>query len=102
MSVLPGVRINGNEKNCIGSCLNIEIESIDSEKFLSLLSDMAISRGSACNAADPEPSHVLMAMGLTRDAANRSFRISVGRYTTEDDIAKASARIKETILHVRC
>lgn len=93
ISVVPGVTVNGDLVRCISGCLNISIPSINTELFLKNLSDVAISTGSACNAVDPEPSHVLIAMGLSRELANRSFRLSVGRFTTEKEIEMASERL---------
>ena len=51
------------------------------------------SNGSACNSGAPEPSHVLLAMKLTRSEADCTVRISLGRYTTETDIAVACQEI---------
>lgn len=93
LSIIPDITINGDPTHRIAGCLNISIPSINTELFLKNISDVAISIGSACNAVDPEPSHVLMAMGLSRELANRSFRLSVGRMTTKKDIEIASERL---------
>lgn len=97
ISVIARVHLNGDLKNRVCGCLNFFIDNIDPILFLKNLNAIAISQGSACNAVDPEPSHVLMAMGLSRVQANASFRVSVGRFTTEADIETASARIIEEI-----
>lgn len=101
LSQLPGIHINGDLNKCIGGCLNISIDDINAELLLKNLSDVAISTGSACNSVDPEPSHVLLAMGLSREAANRSFRISIGRFTTQKDILQASERIVNEVSRLR-
>ena len=93
LSEINGVYLNGDEKNRLSGCLNIVIENIDATLFLKNCADVAFSTGSACNSVDPEPSHVLLAMGLSKVAANNSFRLSVGRFTTEAEIEKASAII---------
>lgn len=91
MSVLSGIYFNGDKKNRVCGCSNFSIDHIDAPVLLQKINNMiAISQGSACNAVDPEPSHVLTAMGLSRDQANRSFRVSMGRFTTEKEIQKAS------------
>lgn len=91
IAVIPGLHFNGDKKNRVPGCSNFWIDQIDSKKLLEGISQsLAISQGSACNAVDPEPSHVLSAMGLTRDQANRSFRVSMGRFTTQQDIQVAS------------
>lgn len=91
ISTLSGIYFNGDKKNRVCSCSNFSIDSVDAQQLLNNIANhIAISQGSACNAVDPEPSHVLTAMGLSRDDANRSFRVSFGRFTTEKDMQKAS------------
>jgi cysteine desulfurase len=97
LSQLSGIYFSGDRQNRVPNCSNFSVDNIDAQLLLNNLNDIAISQGSACNAVDPEPSHVLIAMGLTRDAANRSFRVSVGRFTTVEEIEIASARIAEEI-----
>lgn len=89
------IRINGDVNHRVANVSNFLIENIDASAFLKNLSDLAFSQGSACNAVDPEPSHVLIAMGLTRDEANRSFRVSFGRFSTEAEVQIASRRMIE-------
>ncbi|MDP1574442.1 MAG: aminotransferase class V-fold PLP-dependent enzyme [Coxiellaceae bacterium] len=101
ISVLDGIILNGDEKKRIAGCLNIQIKDIDADQFLKALSTVAISTGSACNAIDPEPSHVLLAMGLSRVEANRSFRLSIGRFTTDVEIDVASEYIIKTVSSLR-
>ena len=59
------------------------------------LHDVAISSGSACSTANPAPSHVLLALGLTQAQAKSSIRIGLGRATTEEEVDTAAARIVE-------
>jgi len=70
--------------------VHISFPYIDGANLLTALSrQIAVSNGSACNSASVEPSHVLTAMGVERSLAYASLRLSIGRYTTEDDIEKA-------------
>ena len=62
-----------------------------------MLKDVAISTGSACTSASIRPSHVLKAIGLDDDAAHSSVRLSLGRFTTETEIAQASHRIAQAV-----
>lgn len=101
ISVLPGIHLNGHAEKSISGCLNICIEGIEGESLILELNGLAISSGSACNSANPEPSHVLSAMGLSRDAANRSIRLSIGRFTTESDVDFAVGHIVETVKRLR-
>jgi cysteine desulfurase len=57
--------------------------------------------GSACTASNDEPSHVLMALGLTEEEANSSLRLTIGRTTTEEDILKASGIIVDCVQKVQ-
>lgn len=67
--------------------LNITLPTQDArELILSLQPHLAFSTGSACTSGIQEPSHVLKAIGLSTAEAERSFRITVGRFTTENDI----------------
>ena len=54
--------------------------------------DVAVSSGSACSSTNPEPSHVLLAMGLAEDLARASLRFGLGRFTTAEEIDFAPAR----------
>lgn len=70
--------------------VHVSFAYVDGANLLSALSKhIAVSNGSACNSSSEEPSHVLMAMGVERSLAYASLRLSIGRYTTQDDIEKA-------------
>ena len=66
-----------------------------------LTKKIAISTGSACTSAKPQPSHVLKAIGLDDSLASLAVRISLGRFTSEEDINFASSYIKEVIETLR-
>ncbi len=75
---------------------------VDGTRLLNALSTkIAVSNGSACNSASVEPSHVLLAMGVERSLAYASLRLSIGRYTKEEDIDQAVALITETVALAR-
>lgn len=98
---IDGVHLNGDEKARVCCCLNVQIDGVSADKLLSAMPEVAISIGSACNSVDPVPSHVLTAMGMPRDAANQSIRISLGRFTTEHDIDIAAAVFSKKIQELR-
>ncbi|OGT48108.1 MAG: IscS subfamily cysteine desulfurase [Gammaproteobacteria bacterium RIFCSPHIGHO2_12_FULL_38_11] len=93
LSAINSVHLNGDLNHQVCGCLNISIDNMDADTLIKNCPDIAISTGSACNSVDPEPSHVLLAMGLSRQAANSSIRISMGRYTTVEDIEVASRQV---------
>lgn len=94
---LPGSSVNGNSNRLPHVC-NILFPGADSEQLLLTVSKhLALSRGSACSGLVQQPSHVLMAMGLTREDARNSIRISLGRFTTEKDITFAVNLLSETV-----
>ena len=90
---LEGFQVNGSLESRLPGNLNLLIEGVDAEVLLSRLPDVAMSTGSACASASIEPSHVLLAMGLTRDQAESSIRIGFGRGTTEREIETAVVRL---------
>mgnify|MGYP004555715561 CR=1 FL=1 len=81
------IKVNGTLKSRHPGNLNICLLKGDSKNLiLSLQPNLAFSTGSACTSGIIEPSHVLKALGLSNEECDRSFRITVGRFTTEDDI----------------
>ena len=65
------------------------------------LRDLALSSGSACTSASLEPSYVLRALGLNDELAHSSLRISIGRFTTEEDVDYAVAKIHDAVAKLR-
>jgi cysteine desulfurase len=90
IAALPKVQLNSDFDVSVPHICNVTFKGIDAESFLlNLEAKLAVAQGSACTSAHMEPSHVLLAMGLSRQDADASFRFSFGRYTTEADIEKA-------------
>lgn len=93
-TALPGrLRRNGHPTKRLPGNLNVSIEGVDGERLLADLGGLAISSGSACSSANPEPSHVLLALGHTKALARASFRFGLGRGNTQKDVDLAVARI---------
>ncbi len=93
--------INGDLAQRVPHNLNVSFAHIEGEALLSSLSDLALSSGSACTSASLEPSHVLLALGRPAPLAHSSLRISYGRFTTEEEIDQAAARIRAAVAHLR-
>ena len=93
LTALEEVSANGHVCDRLHTVSNLKVRFVDSQAVMSRFrSDLAISSGSACSSANPEPSHVLLAMGLTPAEAKGSFRISLGVPTTLAEI-EIAARI---------
>ncbi|MDX1408558.1 MAG: aminotransferase class V-fold PLP-dependent enzyme, partial [Saprospiraceae bacterium] len=90
--------VNGLGAPRLPHVTNLHFPGVDGSALMrQLQSELAIASGSACTSADPEPSHVLMGMGLSRAGANASLRISLGRYTTDEDITGAISLLREAV-----
>lgn len=100
LSQLPEIVLNGTGPRIPG-ITNVSFPGIDGETLLMSLADIAVSSGSACNSATVEPSYVLKAIGVERPVAQSALRLSIGRYTTSDDIDRAIACIQNSVLRLR-
>lgn len=98
---IKGFHLNGDSAHKVPNCLNIYFEGVDGESLLLSLRDLAISTGSACNSANPDASHVLLGMGLDRRDAYNSLRISVGKFTSREEIEFAAKYITEQVGKLR-
>ena len=96
---LPDVRINENTKANSPAILNISVSGVDGERVVFGLDErgVQVATGSACAANKGVRSHVLTAMGLDEAAVDGSLRISMGRFTTEQDINQAGQIIVDVI-----
>lgn len=102
LSLIEEATINGKKSDRLCNTLNISFEYVDGQQLLAALSrNIAVSNGSACNSAAINPSHVLTAMGIGRNLALSTLRISLGKYTTEEDIQKAISIITKEVAKQR-
>lgn len=95
------ISINGSSAPRLNNTLNARFPGIDAEAVLANVQDVAISTGSACNAAVDQPSHVLLAMGLDVVAARECLRFSVGSPTTPEEIRLAAHDVAHAVQRVR-
>lgn len=94
--------LNGRSVERLPNTLNISFAYVDGFKLLSALSKyMAVSNGSACNSANENPSHVLLAMGLDHSLAFSSIRFSLGRFTTDYDIDRVIPIVEQEVAKQR-
>jgi cysteine desulfurase len=98
---LPGVALNGPERERLPGNLNVSFERVEADALLPRLEDLALSSGSACSSANPEPSHVLRALGLPEDRVRGAIRIGLGRHTSQDQVDRAAQRIAREVERLR-
>lgn len=101
LTELSGVHLNGDADSRVAGVLNVGFSDVDGEVLLMSLSDVAVSSGSACTSASLEPSYVLRTIGLADDLAHSSLRLSVGRFTTEEEVDFAAGTIKNAVTRLR-
>jgi cysteine desulfurase len=93
--------VNGSIEHRLPGTSNISFPGIDANALLASLPDLAVSSGSACTSSHPEASPVLLEMGVQRELAKASLRLSVGRFSTEDEVDRAANRIAEEVIRLR-
>ena len=102
LSTIEMAGVNGSRERRLPTVSNIKVPFVDSQAVMTKLrTKISISSGSACSSADPSPSHVLLAMGLSPDEAKSSFRVSLGRPTTVEEITLATQWLIEAIEEYR-
>jgi cysteine desulfurase len=95
----PGAIRNGDPSNCLANTLNLSFPGVSSETILMALDleGVCASSGSACMVGSVVASHVLLAMSLSTDLAGSAIRFSLGRETTETDIDRAGAVVRNVL-----
>ncbi|MEX0939400.1 MAG: aminotransferase class V-fold PLP-dependent enzyme [Pirellulales bacterium] len=89
----PAWRLPGN--------LNVSFGYVDGEALLMSMGNLAVSSGAACTSADPEPSHVLRALGLNDGLTRSSLRFGLGRFNTDQDVDFAIEAVSEAVGRLR-
>lgn len=98
---IPDSVINSHPDHNLHAIANIGFKGVDGETLLLALDDLAVSSGSACTSASVEPSFVLRGIGVPDDVAHASLRFSFGRFTTEEEVERAGARVAEVVGRLR-
>ncbi|MGE0607522.1 MAG: cysteine desulfurase family protein [Pirellulales bacterium] len=81
--------------------LNLSFAYVDGEALMMSIKDLAVSSGSACTSANPEPSHVLRALGIGDDLTRASLRFGLGRFNTAEDVEFAISAVSEAVRRLR-
>ena len=87
------VRLAGN--------LNMRFRGVEGESLMLSMPDVAVSSGSACTSVNPEPSHVLRALGMSDDETRSSLRFGVGRFNTQEEIEYVVTALSEAVDRLR-
>lgn len=99
---IEGTSLNGSKKDRIPNIVNIAFEGIDSEELITSIGDeICLSTKASCSSENLEPSHVLRAYSLPKHLLYASIRFSIGRFTTEHEIAIACRKITELVTAYR-
>jgi cysteine desulfurase len=98
---LDDVTVNGHPEFRLPGNASLTIEGARADRVLMDMKDVAVSSGSACSSASPEPSHVLRAIGRTDEQAASTLRYGLGRFTTEEDVRYAAERLVAVVSRIR-
>lgn len=97
-NLLPGqIHLNGHPSERLPNTLNISIDGVIGEEVLVATPTLASSTGSACHEGSTEPSSVLLAMGHTRERALGALRLTLGRWSTEEEIMRSAILLAQTV-----
>jgi cysteine desulfurase len=95
------VYLNGHPTQRLPNTLNVSIDGVIGQQLLAATPQLAASTGAACHAADPEPSGVLLAMGLPRERALGALRLTLGRWTTQAEVDSAARLLAAAVTGLR-
>lgn len=100
---IDGAGFNGSREHCLPGTVNYSFLGVNGETLLSLLSNEGIccSSGSACSAGSLEPSHVLLALGLSHETAQSALRFSLCEYNTIDEVQTIITKVTEAVNRLR-
>ena len=101
LSDLEQVFLNGHATQRVAQNINMSFNFVEGESLIMGIKGLAVSSGSACTSASLEPSYVLRALGRSDELAHSSLRMTIGRWTTEQDIDFAVQTIRENVAKLR-
>jgi cysteine desulfurase len=100
-SRLEAVTVNGDAEHRLPNTVNVSFAGVDGAALLVGLEEVAVASGSACTSADPRPSHVLMAMGRSKELANASIRFSLGHGNTTEEVDVVADAVVREVMRLR-
>lgn len=100
-SSLDDVHLNGHPTQRLPNNLNVSFPGVEDNALMMSMKDVAVSSGSACSSAEPEPSHVLKALRIGKERETSAIRFGLGRWTTEEEVDFVAHRVIETVKNLR-
>ena len=98
---LDEIFLNGHPTERLPNNLNLSFSKVNGAALLMGMDDVAVSSGSACTSASPEPSYVLSALGIEKDLAQASLRFGLGRFNTEEEVDYAAKKTIQVVKQLR-
>jgi cysteine desulfurase len=95
------VHVNGHATERLPNTLNVSVEGVVGEEVLAATPEIASSTGSACHEGSTDPSPVLMAMGLSRERALGALRLTLGRWSTDEEVGRAARLLASSVASLR-
>jgi cysteine desulfurase len=101
LAALEDIHVNGSLDHRLPNNLNVSFRGVELAALMMNLNDIALSSGSACTSATPEPSYVLKALGVPEELAQTPLRFGLGRFNTEAEVDYCLGRVVETVKRLR-
>jgi cysteine desulfurase len=101
LSDIEEVYLNGDADQRVPHNLNVSFNFVEGESLIMGIKELAVSSGSACTSASLEPSYVLRALGRSDELAHSSLRMTIGRFTTEEEIDYVISTLKDRVAKLR-
>ncbi len=100
LAQIPKPQRNGDLEHRLPGNSSLTFPGVDAEALIANVPDLSLSAGSACTSGAPAPSHVLLAIGLSRQEAQQTVRVGLGRYTTGEEITMTSQLIENAVKRI--
>ena len=101
LAQIPGLKVNGNVDNRIPNTSSLTFPGVDADALILNLPELMLGTGSACTSGAMEPSHVLQAIGLSREEASSTIRGSMGRFSQASEIGVACSLITKVYANLQ-
>ena len=100
LAEIPNAHRNGDLEHRLPGNSSLTFPGVDAEALIANVPELSLSAGSACTSGSPAPSHVLLAIGLSRQEAQQTVRVGLGRYTVEKEITQTRQLIENAVKRI--